>query len=382
MSAPAKPIPPSARLPLGLSPRPGIMEIEAYVGGKSKIAGRDTVIKLSSNESALGPSPRALEAYRKAAADMHRYPDGGSVALREAIGARFGFDPERIVCGAGSDELLGLLGRAYAGPGDEVVYSEHGFLIYPIVAHSVGATPITAGETNLTADVDKLLAKVTPRTRLLYLANPNNPTGSYIPAAALTRLRRELPPGVLLVIDAAYAEFVTANDYEAGSALVDASVGAGDNVVMTRTFSKIFAMGGMRLGWAYCPPRVADLLNRIRMPFNVAGPTQAAGIAAMEDVAFSSEARDHNERWRNWLTTELQNLGYRVYPSVANFVLVQFAGGGTQGAEAADKFMTGRGIIARQVGKYGLPDCLRITVGLEHEMRAVAQALAEFKKAR
>ncbi len=380
MSAAPTHKPPSKLAPLTLAPRPGILEIEAYVGGKSKIAGRDDAIKLSSNESALGPSPRALAAYAKAAATMHRYPDGGCVDLREAIGARFGFDPDRIVCGAGSDELLGLLGRAYAGPGDEVVYSEHGFLIYPIIAHSVGATPLKAAETNFTADVDKLLAKVTPRTRLLYLANPNNPTGSYIPAAALARLRRELPAGVLLVIDAAYAEFVTANDYEPGHGLVDASVGAGDNVVMTRTFSKIFAMGGMRLGWAYCPPRVADLLNRLRMPFNVAGPTQAAGIAAIEDVAFTSAARDHTEQWRTWLAGELQNLGYRVHPSVANFLLVQFAGGAA-GAEAADKFLTSRGIIARQVGKYGLPDCLRITVGLEHEMRAVAEALAAFKKA-
>jgi histidinol-phosphate aminotransferase len=227
--------------------------------------------------------------------------------------------------------------------------------------------------------VDKLLAKVTPRTKLLYLANPNNPTGSYIPAAALARLRRELPAGVLLVIDAAYAEFVTANDYEPGAALVDACIDAGDNVVMTRTFSKIFAMGGMRLGWAYCPPRVADLLNRLRMPFNVAGAAQAAGIAAIEDVAFATQARDHNEQWRNWLTDELRALGYRVHPSVANFVLVQFAGG-TAAAETADKFLTARGIIARQVGKYGLPDCLRITVGLDHEMRAVVEALAAFKK--
>ncbi len=363
----------------GLTPRPGILEIEAYVGGKSKIAGRDKVMKLSANDSALGPSPRALEAYRTAAADMHRYPDGGSVALREAIGTRFGFDPDRIVCGAGSDELLGLLGRAYAGPGDEVLYSEHGFLIYPIVAHSVGATPVKAGETHLTTDVDKLLAKVTPNTRLVYIANPNNPTGSYIPAAALARLRRELPADVLLVIDAAYAEFVTANDYEAGAKLVDASIDAGDNVVMTRTFSKIFAMGGMRLGWAYCPPRVADLLNRIRMPFNVSSAAQAAGIAALEDVAFFSEARDHNETWRNWLTNELRHLGYTVHPSAANFVLVQFAGGEAQ-AEAADKFLTARGIIARQVAKYGLPDCLRITIGLASEMRAVVSAMADFKK--
>jgi histidinol-phosphate aminotransferase len=364
--------------PRGPALRPGIDAIEPYVGGKSKIAGNANPIKLSSNESALGPSPRAVEAYAKAAATMHRYPDGGAVALREAIGARHGLDPDRIICGAGSDEILGLLARAYAGPGDEVLYSEHGFLIYPIAAHSVGALPVTAGETNLTADVDKLLAKVTPRTKLVYISNPNNPTGSYLPASEMARLRAGLPDNVVLVIDAAYAEFVTANDYEAGVAMVDASVGNGDNVVMTRTFSKIYAMGGLRLGWGYGPPRMIDHLNRIRMPFNVGSATQAAGIAAVEDVAFMSKARDHNERWRGWLTDELTKLDYRVAPSVANFVLVRFADQAT--AEAADTFLTGRGIIARQVPKYGLPDSLRITIGLEPEMKAVVAALADFKK--
>lgn len=358
--------------------RPGIDAIEAYVGGKSKIAGNANPIKLSSNESALGPSPRAVAAYNKAAASMHRYPDGGAVALREAIGARYSLDPERIICGAGSDEILGLLARAYAGPGDEVLYSEHGFLIYPIAAHSVGALPVTADETNLTADVDKLLAKVTPRTKLVYISNPNNPTGSYLPNGEMTRLRAGLPDHVVLVIDAAYAEFVTANDYAAGVELVEASVGQGDNVVMTRTFSKIYAMGGLRLGWAYGPPRMIDHLNRIRMPFNVGSATQAAGIAAVEDVAFTSQARDHNERWRIWLTDELTKLGYRVAPSVANFVLVRFADPAT--AEAADAFLTARGIIVRQVPKYGLPDSLRVTIGLEHEMKAVVAALADFKK--
>ncbi len=358
--------------------RPGIDAIEAYVGGKSKIAGNANPIKLSSNESALGPSPRAVAAYNAAAASMHRYPDGGAIALREAIGARHGLDPDRIICGAGSDEILGLLARAYAGPGDEVLYSEHGFLIYPIAAHSVGALPVTAGETNLTADVDKLLAKVTPRTKLVYISNPNNPTGSYLSNAEMTRLRAGLADNVVLVIDAAYAEFVTANDYEAGVELVDASVGKGDNVIMTRTFSKIYAMGGLRLGWAYAPARMIDHLNRIRMPFNVGSATQAAGIAAVEDVAFMSQARDHNERWRIWLTDELTKLNYRVAPSVGNFVLVRFANAAT--ADAADKFLTARGIIVRQVPKYGLPDSLRITIGLEDEMKAVVAALADFKK--
>ncbi len=358
--------------------RPGIDSIEAYVGGKSKIAGNANPMKLSSNESALGPSPKAVAAYNKAAAAMHRYPDGGAVALREAIGARHGLDADRIICGAGSDEILGLLARAYAGPGDEVLYSEHGFLIYPIAALSVGATPVTAGETNLTSDVDKLLAKVTPQTKLVYISNPNNPTGTYLSAAEMKRLRANLPDNVVLVIDAAYAEFVTANDYDAGATLVDASVGKGDNVIMTRTFSKIYAMGGLRLGWAYGTPRMIDHLNRIRMPFNVGSATQAAGIAAVEDVEYLSRARDHNERWRIWLTAELTKLGYRVVPSVANFVLVRFADAAQ--AEAADRFLTARGIIVRQVPKYGLPESLRITIGLEAEMKAVVAALSDFKK--
>ncbi len=357
-----------------LAPLPGILEITPYMGGEARLPGIAHPIKLASNESALGPSPRAVEAYRRFADSLHRYPDGEAVELREAIGACFGLEPARIVCGDGSDELLTLLAKAYAGPGDEVLYSAHGFLMYPIVAHTVGATPVAAAETDLRADVDALLERVGARTRILFLANPNNPTGSYLGRDEVQRLRRELPDEVLLVIDAAYAEFVTADDYSPGAELVD----AGDNVVMTRTFSKIFALSALRLGWAYCPPSVADVLNRLRAPFNVNGAAQAAGVAAINDVAFTEAARDHNETWRDWLAERLAGLELKVYPSVANFLLIRFGEEPQRSAAAADRFLREKGIILRVVDNYDLPDCLRVTVGREEEMRALVDALGEF----
>lgn len=356
-------------------PRPGIMEIAPYVGGESKIPGVDRVIKLASNEGALGPSPAAVEAYRAMAGELHRYPDGGCTELRDALGARWGLDPARIVCGAGSDELLGLLCRAYAGPGDEVLYSQHGFLMYPIAAKTAGATPVTAPESNLTMSVDALLAKVSQRTKIVFVANPNNPTGTYVPAEELARLRAGLPEHVLLVIDAAYAEFVSRNDYSAGNELVD----AGANTVVTRTFSKIYALGSVRLGWAYCPANVADVLNRVRNPFNVSAPAQAAGLAALKDEKFFALCKAHNDMWLPWLTAELKKLGLELTDSVGNFVLVRFPGNAGKDADAADRFLTlKKGIIARKMGGYGLPDCLRITIGKDEEMRAVAAALKEF----
>jgi histidinol-phosphate aminotransferase len=356
------------------TPRPGILDIHPYVGGVSKLAGIDRVIKLSSNEGALGPSPRAVEAYRAVASEMHRYPDGHAVALRQALALRHGIDAERIVCGAGSDEVLQLLVRAYAGAGDEVLYSRHGFLVYPIAALSCGATPVVAEEDNLTASVDNLLAAVTPRTRIVFLANPNNPTGTYLPAAEVKRLHDGLPADVLLVIDAAYAEFVGRNDYSAGIELVE----AGANVVMTRTFSKLFAMGGMRLGWGYAPAAIADVLNRIRGPFNVSSAALAAGQAALEDVSFAALVRAHNDYWLPWLTGELTRLGLEVVPSVANFVLVRFPADAGRDAVAADAFLRSKGVIVRAMQSYGLPDYLRITIGRDDELHAVVDALTEF----
>jgi histidinol-phosphate aminotransferase len=354
-------------------PRPGILDIAPYVGGEARIEGVARVIRLASNESALGPSPRAIAAYKAAAAEMFRYPDGNSTDMRAALGRHHGLDPARIVCGAGSDELIGLLIRCYAGPGDEVLYSRHGFLMYPIGALAVGATPVAAPESDLTFDVDAVLARVTKRTRLVFIANPNNPTGTYVPRAAMQRLQAGLPSDVVLVIDAAYAEFVQRNDYEPGIELVDAAA----NVVMTRTFSKIYALAGLRLGWAYCPPPIADVLNRVRGPFNVSSAAQIAGIAALEDVAALDRAREHNDLWRPWLERELRGLGLAVNRGVANFVLIHFPPG-RRDAVAAFEFLRSRAILTRRVAGYGLPEHVRITVGTEDENRAVVAALADF----
>ncbi|HEX7006098.1 MAG TPA: histidinol-phosphate transaminase [Alphaproteobacteria bacterium] len=357
-----------------LAPRPGILDIAAYQPGNPLAGGPTKYVNLASNESALGPSPRAREAYKAAAAELHYYPDGGSTRLRRAIGAVHGLDPDRIVCGAGSDELLTLLARGYAGPGDEILMSEHGFAMYPITTRSVGATPVMVPDRELTADVDGFLARVTPRTRLVFIANPNNPTGTMISADEMARLRAGLPDNVLLVVDSAYAEYVVRNDYSPGVELVD----AGDNTVMTRTFSKIHGLAALRIGWAYCPPAIADVLNRLRSPFNVGTPAQEAGIAAIEDVANVDKARGHNDVWRPWFEAEVAKLGLKAFPSVANFSLVEFPADEKHSAKAAHAFMQARGILLRPVGVYGLPRCLRITIGTEAEMRTLVAALAEF----
>ena len=361
-------------MPVHPAPRPGIMEISPYVGGRSAIDGRANVIKLSSNEAALGSSPRAQAAFRALAAELHRYPDGAAAALRKALGTLHGLDPARIVCGNGSDELLQLLARAYAGPGDEVVYSRHGFLVYPLAALAAGARPVAASETDLTADVDAILSHVTERTRIVFLANPNNPTGTCLAKGALRRLWGGLPEHVVLVIDAAYAEFVTAPDYDPG---IDLATMA-PNVVMTRTFSKAYALASLRLGWAYGAPAVIDVLDRIRGPFNANGAALAAALAALDDQDHIACSRRHNEACRDALAARLRAAGLAVAPSVCNFLLVRFPDEPGRDANAADRFLTGRGIIARRVDNYHLPDCLRITVGLELEMEAVGRALEEF----
>ncbi|WP_366655075.1 histidinol-phosphate transaminase [Fodinicurvata sp. EGI_FJ10296] len=354
----------------GPTPRPGILEITPYVGGESS-ANAKRLIRLASNEGALGTSPAAKAAYEVAAAELHRYPDGGSTALRETIAEIHGLNVDQIVCGAGSDELIALLTRAYAGPGDEVLYSRHGFLMYPLSAMACGATPVAAPEPGLKADVDLVLASVTDRTRIVFIANPNNPTGSYLSTAEIERLHAGLPAHVLLVIDAAYAEYVDAPDYSAGAALAESTT----NVVMTRTFSKIYGLSALRLGWAYCPPGIADILNRIRGPFNVSLPAQKAGEAAIRDTDFIERSRAHNEQWRDWTAAALSDLGLKVHPSVCNFLLVDFAGIPGISAEDARIALKDQGILVRQMGAYGLPTCLRIGIGLEDEMRPVIEAM-------
>jgi histidinol-phosphate aminotransferase len=355
-------------------PRPTILSIEPYVGGESKIPGVNRIIKLSSNEGAFGVPPGARAAMVEAAAEMHRYPDGGATALREAIGRRFGLDPARIVCGNGSDELIGQLILSYGGEGTELVMSAHGFIMYDLAGRYAGCRVIKVPERDLQPDVDAMLAAVGPRTRLVFLANPNNPTGSLLSASEVERLRAGLPGDVLLVLDAAYAEYVTRPDYDPGTALVD----AGTNTVMTRTFSKIFGMGGARLGWAYAPAPIADILNRVRGPFNVNAPAMAAGIAALAEPGWVEKSVAHNAEWRERLTGALRGLGIAVHPSEGNFILADF--GTPARAKAADAALRARGLIVRAMGGYSLPHCLRITVGTAEECGMVEDALAAFAR--
>ena len=353
-------------------PRPGILEIAPYVPGKSSAKG-GKIYKLSSNESPLGASPKAIEAYGAVASKLELYPDGSAQTLREAIAARYGLSAGNIVCGAGSDELLQLLAHAYLGPGDEAIYTEYGFLVYPIAIQSNDATAVVAPERQHTADVDAIVARVTERTRMVFLANPNNPTGTYLPFSEVNRLHAALPKSAILVLDAAYAEYVRRNDYESGIELVATH----ENVVMTRTFSKIFGLAALRLGWAYCPGHVADVLNRIRGPFNVSAPAIAAGAAAIADQSFVEAAMQHNDIWLPWLTREIEACGLAVTPSVGNFLLVHFPAG-QHGAAAADAYLSEHGLVVRRMDAYGLPEALRISVGSEEANRRLATVLKGF----
>lgn len=355
-----------------LLPRPSILTIEPYVGGESKLPGVNRIIKLSSNEGAFGPPPSAQEAIIAAAREAHRYPDGGATKLREAIGARFGLDPARIVCGNGSDELIAYLILAYGGEGTELVMPAHGFVMYDLTGRYAGCRVIKVPERNLMADVDAMLAAVGPRTKLVCLVNPNNPTGALLPRSEVQRLRAGLRDDILLILDAAYAEYVTDPDYDPGNALVDAS----GNTVMTRTFSKIYGLGGLRLGWAYMPPQVADVLARIRGPFNVNSAAMAAGIAAVSEPGWIERSVAHNEEWRAKLSEGLRALGIKVWPSACNFILADF--GDAERAKAADASLRARGIIVRAVGGYALPTCLRITIGTAEECTLVQEGLAAF----
>jgi histidinol-phosphate aminotransferase len=354
-------------------PQPGLLSIAPYVPGKSQAAPGVAPIKLSANESPLGASPKAIEAFNEAARHLEIYPEGSSRVLRQALGEAHGLDPDRIVCGNGSDDLLHLLAQCYLGEGDEAVMSRHGFSVYPIVTKGAGAEIVMAPETDYRADVDALLAAVTPRTKMVFLANPNNPTGTCLSAAELERLHRGLRPDILFVLDSAYAEYVTMPGYSVGIDLVDRS----DNVVMVRTFSKM-GLAAARIGWMYAPAAVVDVVNRIRGPFNVNLPAQFAGAAAARDTQFTAELGRYNAQWRDWLTAQLSSNRLRVVPSEANFILVLFPD--EPGQRAADAFqaLLAKGLIVREVGVYGIPNGLRISIGPEAAMRAVAETLQDF----
>lgn len=363
----------SAKRPV---PRASVMAIEAYQPGKSTAPAGVKLHKLSSNETPLGPSPKAVEAFKHAAEKLEIYPDGSSTRLREAIAAKYGLDANRLICGNGSDDLLALISNAYLELGDEAVYSAYGFVVYPIAIRAAGATPVVVPEKNFTADVDALLKAVTPKTKIVFLANPNNPTGVYLPFDEVKRLHAGLPPHVLLVLDAAYAEYVRRNDYASGLELVATS----ENVIMTRTFSKIHGLAALRIGWAYAPAHVIDAMNRIRGAFNVNSAAIEAGIAALTDDAHVAAALAHNDRWLPWLTDELTKLGLTVTPSVANFLLVHFPETAGRTAKEADAFLTARGLILRRLEPYHLSGALRLTIGTEEANRKVVAALEEFLK--
>ena len=355
-------------------PRETIREINAYVPGGHALDGHAKPIVLSANETPIGASPAAVEAFQAAAARLNRYPDGAALELRNAIASASGLHAERIVCGAGSDELLSLIAQTFLSPGDEAIYTEHGFLVYKIATLAAGGRPVVAPEVDLTASVDNILAAVTSRTKIVFLANPNNPTGTYLPFDEVRRLHAGLAEDVLLVLDAAYGEYVRRNDYESGIELVATTA----NTVMTRTFSKIHGLAALRLGWVYCPPDIADLLNRVRGPFNVSAPAIAAGAAAIKDQAHIDKAIAHNDHWLGWTANALRQLGLRVTDSVGNFLLIQFPDSPEHSAKAAEAFLVSRGIILRGMDGYGLANSLRMTIGTEDENKAVVHALETF----
>ncbi len=355
-----------------ISPKPGILEIEPYVGGESAVKEGGPVYKLSSNENPLGPSEKAKAAYHEVAGQLERYPSSDHAALRNAIASVHGVDASRVICGDGSDEVISWLCFAYSGIGDEVLYTEHGFSMYHICALAAGATPVVAGETDRRVDVDKILAACTERTRIVFVTNPGNPTGTMVPMEEIERLAKGLPPQALMVLDGAYAEYV--EGYDAGLALIESR----ENVVMTRTFSKIYGLGGLRVGWGYGPACVIDVLNRLRGPFNVTAGGLAAAESAVLDGAHMFYCRAENAKWRDWMQAKLAAIGLPSDPSHTNFILPRFASEAQ--ADAADACLRNNGLIIRAVKGYGLPHCLRITVGDEQTCRLLVAVVTEFMK--
>ncbi len=363
---------PPAQQYRGPRPKPGLLQIKPYRPGDATVEGVTDVVKLSANENPLGTSKAAREAYARGVEHLHLYPEGSSLRLREAIAAKYGLEADRILCGQGSDELLHLFGGAYLQPGDEVLQGQYGFVSYPLVALKNRAIPVLAPERDYTINVDAMLALVSPKTRIVFLANPNNPTGTMISIREVERLHAGLPEDVLLVLDAAYAEYVEDPDYEPGLELARSA----PNVVMTRTFSKIHGLAALRVGWAYGPREVIEAAGRVRGPFNVSIPSQAAAIAALGDDDFPARSRAHNAQWRTWLETEITVLGLGVTRGAGNFTVIHFANADQR--RAADAFLRARGLILRPLEPHAMMEQLRLSVGLEEDNRRVVEALREF----
>jgi histidinol-phosphate aminotransferase len=357
-------------------PRQALDRCPPYVQGKSAIAGVENPIKLSSNESPFGPSPHAREAFRQTAETLHRYPDGGQTALRQVIASKFGIEEERIVCGNGSEELILLCMRAFIDPGDEVLVSENGFVMTRIHALVQDAEIVVAAEDGWDQSVDHILAGVTDKTRIVAIANPNNPTGTYLPASEIQRLHAGLPGTVLLLLDGAYADYVLQEDFDSGLELVRHS----ENVIMTRTFSKLYGLAGMRIGWAYAPMCVISAIQRIRTPFNTNWPAQAAAASALQDTEFADMVRDHTIQWRERMREQLMALDIIVPPSVTNFLLMQIPESHSSTALGAAKFLTENGILLRPTGVSGPGDCLRVTVGSAEENEAFLAKITQYMR--
>lgn len=356
-----------------VAPKSSIASIVRYKPAVGTPVGR-RMIRLSVNEGALGPSPNAVAAMQAHAGEIHRYPPVETSGLAQAIGARHGVDPERVVLGCGSDELIQVICLAYLEPGDEVIHTQYGFVLFPMATRIANGVPVMAPDDGFTASVDAILSKVSERTRLVFLANPNNPTGTVLPESEVRRLRSGLPDRVVLVLDSAYAEYVTRPDYTAGIGLVEET----DNTVMLRTFSKLFGMAGLRLGWAYCPKAVADTLYSIKPPYGVNYPALVAGIAALEDRAFYDRSVAHNERIMPWVQDQLRALGLDPQPTVANFCIVRFPDDPTRNAERVRAFLAGRDILVREMGSYGEPAYIRMSMGTDEEMRTTVDAIRDF----
>ena len=354
-----------------IKPQPGIEQIALYESGVSSVTGIRNVIKLSSNENPFGPSRDAIEAFQSVSSDLHRYPSSDQAELREAIATVYNLDADRIICGVGSDEVLNFLCQAYAGPGDEVIHTEHGFALYKICSLAAGASPLAVKECERVTDVEAILKACTPRTRLVFIANPNNPTGTMISEAEANHLASSLPDHVLLVLDGAYAEYV--NGFDGGARLVERY----ENVFMTRTFSKIYGLGGLRIGWGYGPDHIIRNLNRIRGPFNLSNAGLAAARAAVMDQQYVEKCRLENDRLRSWLADSLRQHGVVSDKSFANFVLARFSS--QEEAIACDKYLKSQGLIVRQVSGYKLPKCLRITIGDQIACQRIANAVGEFR---
>ncbi len=354
-------------------PRPGILDIAPYVPGKAGAPGVVQPVKLSANENLLGASPRALEAFRDCAQSMALYPDGRGTRLRAAVSERYDLEPGRLILGCGTDEVFAMLSQAYLRAGDNIVQGEFGFGAYAIAARANEAEVRYAKERNYRIDVDALLAEVDDRTRLVFVANPANPTGTVLSSGEVQRLHAGLPGHTILVLDGAYAEFCTDPDFTDGLDLAREA----SNVVVTHTFSKIYGLASLRIGWAYAPLAVADAVERIRLPFNTSIPAQAAAVAALSDLEFQVRSLDLVETWKPWLARQLSDLGLEVVPSSANFLLVGFPQGAKLTAPEAEAFLASRGLLVRGVANYGLPNHIRITIGLEAHNRALIEALTD-----